>query len=262
MNTEQLEELYTTSEWICVATDIECGNWGIVYFPQDYNFSSPYLQEYKLVHKKHSEVLDHVLNGGMCKVWKDYAWHMGLDVNKFVDTYHQKYPYEIIKDKPSLNETDELFNGIGEIDVNKLVEPSLNGHYCLATKEHYDKLVEDGYTKESYSNLERCLRYGFIRLFDDAIRADNKATCDFINCKPMHLHNNEWVFGFLTHEEHCDSWTSDVIDNFTKPKPVECIELSEKYQNAMYRLETSEGAWISDDIQKYVSYLEANQKYK
>ena len=102
MTTKQLKELFATGEWICVATDIECGDWGIIYFPQDDDFNSPYLQEYKLIHKKHSEVLDHVLNGGDVEFrWYDESW---MTFDNFIEDYEVDAQYEIIKDKPSPKE--------------------------------------------------------------------------------------------------------------------------------------------------------------
>ena len=56
---------------------------------------------------------------------------------------------------------EETFDEYDEYDDNETVEdrPSLNGHYCLATKEHYDKLVEDGYNIRSFYNISKLMYF-------------------------------------------------------------------------------------------------------
>ena len=247
MTTEQMKELYETGEWVCVRFHTGFCEWIILDSP--FGFKN----DYKLIHKKHKHILDHVLSGGEVIDHTNYPCHMYL--NEFVNTYHVDNTYEIIPTKQDLNE-----------------------HYCLATKEHYDKLVEDGCKVPKFIPFSKKDKFYWI--------SDNYIipyTCDWEDVtsgivNPMHLHNNEWVFGSLEHEEEvaiaCVKCGAVIEDHYIsdggyphceEPKQVERItreELSEKYQDAMFRLETSEGAFISDDIQNYVSHLEANQKEK
>ena len=82
---------------------------------------------------------------------------------------------------------------------------NLNGHYCLATKEHYDKLVEDGYKFQG--NYAPTAKYYFINKDNKNVSGNEEIiNMTMIADKPMHLHNGQWVFGSLEHKEdftHC-----------------------------------------------------------
>ena len=89
----RLEELYKTGNYISIALN-GFGN----YERLDYNLHTYPDPQYTFIHIKHSEVLDHVLNGG--KVKYKNTWTFG---DFFFDSYHKDNTYEIIKDEPSLN---------------------------------------------------------------------------------------------------------------------------------------------------------------
>lgn len=102
MKTEQLKELYATGEWVCVRKHkIQLGHkatykdWYICDSIVKSDTTCTYT--YKLIHKKHLEVLDHVLNGGE---WFMVNTGQGLGRehrDTFFLTYSPKYYYEIIK---------------------------------------------------------------------------------------------------------------------------------------------------------------------
>lgn len=76
----------------------------------------------------------------------------------------------------------------------------LNGHYCLATQANYDKLVEDEYI--FVLSKKEIFKDGFFFITEKRVYQEVKANMVHYSQHPtMHLHNNEWVFGSLEHEE-------------------------------------------------------------
>ena len=78
---------------------------------------------------------------------------------------------------------------------------NLNGHYCLATKEHYEQLVKDGY--EPFEDADwACTANELYFIYNNSFTADKKYIGPW-HKESMHYHNNQWVFGTLEHEEEC-----------------------------------------------------------
>ena len=102
MQLNEMKEIYATGEWICVV-GFENGGFDRV---NDISLKCFYFrpdkEKYYPIHKKHSEVLDHVLNGGKVQFrWYDESW---MTFDNFIEDYEVDAQYEIIKDKPSPKE--------------------------------------------------------------------------------------------------------------------------------------------------------------
>lgn len=169
------------------------------------------------------------------------------------------------------------------------MKANLNGHYCLNTEEHKRKLVEDGCVPSS--NTYKSLNHKYYFVFESnsslVFQSDFLIDNEF---KPMHLHNNEWVFGSLEHEPmykntmmggyHEDNLCSIVEVNSktlepypycNEPKQVQRIEFEcmadiEKDKIVLYDYEISLAfAGTSRGGKKYkviFEEIEANQKDK
>lgn len=100
MRLDKMIELYATGDWILISKMQLC-NW--------HKTSTFNLQEnhYELIHKKHYDVLDHMLNGGKIKVKTTVVgdWRIIDNINDFILDYNESFTYKVIKDKPVVERT-------------------------------------------------------------------------------------------------------------------------------------------------------------
>ena len=113
----EMKELYATGEWIFVWKNTE-GVW-VARKP----FEHALEDEWKLIHKKHTEVLNHVLSGGEVEVEVGFCSHEPIE--DFFRQYEPTNTYEIIPKK----QTCTSYTGTGRTDglvmcntCNELVE--------------------------------------------------------------------------------------------------------------------------------------------
>ena len=81
---------------------------------------------------------------------------------------------------------------------------NLNGYYCIASKLHYDKLVEDFELNIYNPRKDTYYLVSFHPTIDGQKLTVSQADINapsIIKSIPMHLHNDFWVFGSLEHEE-------------------------------------------------------------
>ena len=235
MQLEEMKELYKTGEWIAVTDN--GGKWRKA---PSANSLIMWEVNHVLIHKKHADVLDHVLNGGNVNASKGDGFVTCYN-NEFIEGYNHEYEYRIIKGKPDLN-----------------------GNYCLATKEHYDKLVEDGcidQTKKFYLDHRGCLC-----VFDNHIYL-NKYHEDY-GYKPMHLNNGEWIFGSLEHEKTFkeieeEIYSRPVKTGYLENDPITKEDIScevhrvlSNYNLSMENLDEATDLLVNT----FTEYLKANQK--
>lgn len=84
---------------------------------------------------------------------------------------------------------------------------SLNGHYCLATKEHYEQLVTDGYILGLGACELDLSKHDRLNISDSSIWPVHHKNTYAHSGVPMHYYNGQWVFGSLEHEEElCEGW--------------------------------------------------------
>lgn len=250
MTTEQMKELYASGDWICICYGfVGDGRWFINNNP---NFDNS-LTGYKLIHKKHKEVLDHVLAGGKVECTYEYENPHIEDVDGFIKYYHEDNTYRIIKEKQSLN-----------------------GKYCLATKAHCEQLVKDGYeVSEIYQECE------FILIAKASSVLCGKTICtnmeDGLTDSHTPMHYNEekecWVFGSLESDGTLKD-KMEALGNFTeackslhesveklKPKQVESITKyiyhysSEKYGDYVDGILTLDSEILTQDRLREIKCL-------
>ena len=109
-----------------------------------------------------------------------------------------------------------------------IMKQDLNGHYCIATKEHYDKLVEYGY------EFIVCVSdYTYLELLEEHTEGKTKVCMVAIvedDSIPMHLYNGQWVFGSLEHKsENADEFL-EWLREYNNPKPPKRITREEALQ--------------------------------
>ena len=133
MTPNELKELYATGQLIIV-THVYNGKWMI-----DERIYPVNTQ--KLIHKKHKDILDHVLAGGEVK-W-NYCETDYRIVYDFIESYNEEFEYEIIPTKQDLNSSLEH-----EEETPKRV-----------TREDLDRAVQSGDNKLIQDYAYQLLEY-------------------------------------------------------------------------------------------------------
>ena len=148
------------------------------------------------------------------------------------------------------------------------MKQDLNGHYCLATEEQAKNLYKNFKVFGSHET-----GWPYFGVLTDGLvyQYESLDSVKQAYLKPMHLHNDSWVFGSLEHEK-CKHESTRPYNVFGavvcndcgyvhqgKPKPVEPIT----EEDILYMLDTTDDIAIENAamrISDYIKYLEANQK--
>jgi len=105
MTNQEMKELYDSGDWICISIDYVWNKWIISDDPQWYENVGI---TYKLIHKKHSEVLDNWLDGGKVEYFTNYHdENIWSTCERFIEIYKPDLEYRIIEDKPKKSFIDK-----------------------------------------------------------------------------------------------------------------------------------------------------------
>lgn len=183
-----MKELYATGEWVKIYKKSTSSNEWLIPRTNIEKWISEY--EYKLIHKKHADVLEHVLNGGETTV-EDPEWDKSfreLEAD-FIGNYDDELNYYIIKDKPP--ERDLNQESANRLHRRNRATARVTCHEDYEISEEDMQRQERGYEPKQ---VERITREGLIHeaLYDLKIDGHTKrGLYNAISCLEKYLEANQ-----------------------------------------------------------------------
>ena len=174
MDKEEMKKKFESGNYVCMYKQSTCDIYIRLDSPMFHDETKK--GDYKLIHKKHEEVLNAWLLDNNSIIIKT-ASHLGSCLEfDFIGTYDEEFNYSL----------DEALLFTKEIDLENC--------YCEATEENYNRLIKDGLIKSDYDFGGYGKGYILINEHGKEFMFWGLTPIESKKSKQIHLVNNKWEY--------------------------------------------------------------------